>query len=125
MPHPHVRPLTLNLMKAHEKGRPRRASSCLTYRNADAQADHLEQLAPFFAYKVLGDSFKWMFIGEDDTLFFRQGALKAVEGADAEMLYLISGRASQSSICQYRIDTISSLLQHLRREIICGKQQEV
>lgn len=82
----------------------------MTHCFTDAQADHLEELAPFFAYKVLGDSFKWIFVGEDDTLFFRQGALKAVKGADAEMPYLISGRASYSSIGQCRIDTISSFL---------------
>ena len=63
---------------------------------AELQADHLEELAPFYAYKVLGESFKWMFVGEDDTLFFKQGAWEAVQDADPDMPYLISGNVAPS-----------------------------
>ena len=59
----------------------------------------MEELAPFYAYKALGDSFKWMFIGEDDTLFFREGALKAVQDADFNMPYLISGGHAPRGLC--------------------------
>ena len=55
------------------------------------QGSHLEELASFLAFKALGSSFKWMFVGEDDTLFFRLGAATAVHGMDPEMPIYISG----------------------------------
>lgn len=36
------------------------------------------------------DSFKWMFYGDDDTVFFIDGALDALENLDYNMPYLLS-----------------------------------
>jgi hypothetical protein len=58
------------------------------------QGAHLEDVAPFVAAKYLGRSFRYMFVGEDDTLFFRDGAATAVMDADPTMPYYISGRLS-------------------------------
>lgn len=36
------------------------------------------------------DSFKWLFYGDDDTVFFIDGALDALENLDYNMPYLLS-----------------------------------
>ena len=56
------------------------------------QGDHLEALAPFVAYKQQGKTFKFMFVGEDDTLFFREGARTAVSCLQETVPYFISGK---------------------------------
>jgi len=61
------------------------------------QGKHLEDVAPFVAAKHLGRSFRYMFVGEDDTLFFREGAATAVRDADPAMPYYISGGRSPRS----------------------------
>ena len=56
------------------------------------QGDHLEALAPFVANKQQGKTFKFMFVGEDDTLFFREGARTALSGLQETLPYFISGK---------------------------------
>lgn len=48
-------------------------------------------IAPFLAAKEMGlDSFKWILYGDDDTVFFVDGALDMLENLDYNMPYLIS-----------------------------------
>lgn len=48
-------------------------------------------IAPFLAAKEMGlDSFKWLLYGDDDTVFFIDGALDALENLDYNMPYLLS-----------------------------------
>ena len=48
-------------------------------------------VAPFLAAKEMGlDSFKWILYGDDDTVFFIDGALKMLENLDHNMPYLLS-----------------------------------
>lgn len=48
-------------------------------------------VAPFLAAKEMGlDSFKWVLYGDDDTVFFIDGALKMLENLDHNMPYLLS-----------------------------------
>lgn len=47
--------------------------------------------APFLAAKEMGlDTFKWVLYGDDDTVFFIDGALDALENLDYNMPYLLS-----------------------------------
>lgn len=56
------------------------------------QGGRLEDVAAFVAYEHLGNSFKWMFVGEDDTLFFRRGAETAIKNAAEDIPYFIQGK---------------------------------
>ena len=48
-------------------------------------------IAPFLAAKEMGlDSFKWVLYGDDDTVFFVDGALDMLENLDYNMPYLLS-----------------------------------
>lgn len=48
-------------------------------------------IAPFLAAKEMGlDSFKWVLYGDDDTVFFVDGALDALDNLDYKMPYLLS-----------------------------------
>ena len=48
-------------------------------------------IAPFLAAKEMGlDSFKWVLYGDDDTVFFIDGALDALQNLDYNMPYLLS-----------------------------------
>lgn len=48
-------------------------------------------VAPFLAANEMGlDSFKWVLYGDDDTVFFIDGALKMLENLDHNMPYLLS-----------------------------------
>ena len=52
---------------------------------------HRAAIAPFLAAKEMGlDSFKWVLYGDDDTVFFIDGALDALENLDYNMPYLLS-----------------------------------
>lgn len=69
------------------------------------QGGHLEDLSAFTAFKALGASFDWMLVGEDDTLFFREGAETAVREADKKLPYMISGEKTVMKECYHkRID---------------------
>ena len=46
---------------------------------------------PFIAHKQLGDSYKWLLYGDDDTVWFMDGVLRFLEDLDPEMPYFISG----------------------------------
>lgn len=48
-------------------------------------------LAPWLAYKELGDSFQWMLYGDDDTVFFLEGVEDVVKDLDPNMPYVITG----------------------------------
>ena len=39
----------------------------------------------------LNDSFKWLFYGDDDTVFFLEGAMNIVEDLDPNMPYFLTG----------------------------------
>lgn len=47
-------------------------------------------LAPFIAHKLLGDTYKWMLYGDDDTFFFVEGVLDMVQDLDPDMPYFIT-----------------------------------
>lgn len=48
-------------------------------------------IAPFLAAKDMGlDSFKWVLYGDDDTVFFIDSALDALQNLDYNMPYLLS-----------------------------------
>ena len=47
---------------------------------------------PFIAHKQLGDSYKWLLYGDDDTVWFMDGVLKFLEDLDPDMPYFISGQ---------------------------------
>ena len=54
---------------------------------------------PFIAHKQLGDSYKWLLYGDDDTVWFMDGVLRFLEDLDPDMPYFISGwQASRSTI---------------------------
>jgi hypothetical protein len=40
--------------------------------------------------RELGDTFKWVLYGDDDTLFFLEAAMKVVEGLDPDMPYWLA-----------------------------------
>lgn len=75
-------------------------------------------MAPFLAAKEMGlDSFKWILYGDDDTVFFIDGALKMLENLDHNMPYLLSddvwfvednGRLVLSTLCtQHAHDSLA------------------
>ncbi|CAK0783338.1 hypothetical protein CVIRNUC_006537 [Coccomyxa viridis] len=47
-------------------------------------------IAPFQAYKHLGDNFKWLFYSDDDTVFFLDNAMNVVKGLDPDMPYFLT-----------------------------------
>ena len=53
---------------------------------------------PFIAHKQLGDSYKWLLYGDDDTVWFMDGVLRFLEDLDPEMPYFISGKQLLLSI---------------------------
>ena len=38
-----------------------------------------------------GDSFKWLFYGDDDSVLFLRGAMNIVAGLDPDMPYALTG----------------------------------
>lgn len=55
------------------------------------KGDSRAALAPFLAHKVLGDSYKWMLYGDDDTQFFLDGALRLAKDFDPDLPWFITG----------------------------------
>ncbi len=43
------------------------------------------------ANRGLNDSFKWLFYGDDDTVFFLKGAMNVVKDLDPNMPYFLTG----------------------------------
>ena len=48
-------------------------------------------MAPFLAHKELGDTYKWMLYGDDDTHFFLDGALRLAQDFDPDLPWFITG----------------------------------
>ena len=48
-------------------------------------------MAPFQAFQEYGDSFKWVFYGDDDTVFFPDAALAVAEKLDHNLPIFLSG----------------------------------
>ena len=54
--------------------------------------DSRAALAPFLAFQALGDKpFRWLFYGDDDTLFFLPAAKYVVQDLDPEIPYFLTG----------------------------------
>lgn len=51
----------------------------------------LQDLSCDGATRGLNDSFKWLFYGDDDTVFFLEGAMNIVEDLDPNMPYFLTG----------------------------------
>ena len=49
---------------------------------------------PFLAHKQLGDTYKWLLYGDDDTVWFMDGVLDVLSDLDPDTPYFISGAAS-------------------------------
>ena len=58
------------------------------------QGDTRAAIVPFLAHEVLGDSYKWLLYGDDDTVWFIDSVLELVSDLDPEMPYFISGAAA-------------------------------
>lgn len=56
--------------------------------------DSRAALVPFLAYQALGNTFKWLLYGDDDTLFFLDGLFSMTVLLDHNMPYFISGEDS-------------------------------
>lgn len=54
--------------------------------------DSRAAIVPFLAYQALGESFKWLFYGDDDTVFFLDGSLRIAAELDHNMPYFITGK---------------------------------
>lgn len=48
-------------------------------------------IVPFLAHKQLGDTYKWLLYGDDDTVWFMEGVLDFLADLDPDMPYFISG----------------------------------
>lgn len=58
----------------------------------------------------LNDSFKWLFYGDDDTVFFLEGAMKTVANLDHNMPYFLTGaRTGPISLCSLSPRFVQSL----------------
>lgn len=44
-----------------------------------------------FLFRHFGDTFKWLFYGDDDSVLFLQGAMKIVAGLDPDLPYALTG----------------------------------
>ena len=49
-------------------------------------------LLPFLAYQAIGESFKWLFCGDDDTVVFIDGLFQLAAQLDHNIPYVISGK---------------------------------
>ena len=64
--------------------------------------DSRAALAPFLAFRDLRNKdFKWLFYGDDDTLFFLSAAKHLVQGLDPNVPYILTGK--QLRLFQQRI----------------------
>ena len=43
-------------------------------------------------HRHFGDTFKWLFYGDDDTVFFLDNARRLVQGLDPDMPYALTGK---------------------------------
>ena len=51
-------------------------------------------IVPFLAHKQLGDTYKWLLYGDDDTVWFMDGVLDVLSDLDPDTPYFISGQHS-------------------------------
>ena len=58
---------------------------------SSSKGDTRVALTPFLAFKQLGDSFQWLFLADDDTLFFVDAARTAVASLDPDMPIFLTG----------------------------------
>ena len=49
-------------------------------------------IVPFLAHKQLGDTYKWLLYGDDDTVWFMDGVLDVLSDLDPDTPYFISGQ---------------------------------
>ena len=56
------------------------------------QRPKIQDMVPFEAYKHFGDSFEWMFVGEDDTVFFPAAAQRVIAGLDPQQPHFLTGK---------------------------------
>lgn len=61
-----------------------------------------------------GDSFKWLFYGDDDSVLFLRGAMNIVAGLDPAMPYALTG----GLWCPPTVPSAAALL--LGHHAICG-----
>ncbi|KAL0042102.1 hypothetical protein WJX77_003123 [Trebouxia sp. C0004] len=54
------------------------------------RGDSRAALAPFLAHKELGDTYKWILYGDDDTQFFLDGALRLAKDFDPDLPWFIT-----------------------------------
>lgn len=54
--------------------------------------DSRAALVPFLAHREVGNTYKWLLYGDDDTVWFMAGVLKLLEEFDPEMPYFITGK---------------------------------
>ena len=50
-------------------------------------------------FRHFGDSFKWLFYGDDDSVLFLQGAMHIVAGLDPELPYALTGMPCTCAAC--------------------------
>ena len=63
------------------------------------KGDTRAALAPFLAYRDVPDKdFKWLFYGDDDTLFFVEAAKSLLNSYDPSLPYFITGHKSSYSL---------------------------
>ena len=63
------------------------------------KGDSRAALAPFLAHRELGDTYKWMLYGDDDTQFFLDGALRLAQDFDPDLPWFITGASPASQLC--------------------------
>jgi len=54
------------------------------------KGDQRAAMAPFIAHRELKGDYKWLLVGDDDTIFFPEGIARAVLGLDHNMPYYVS-----------------------------------
>ena len=65
-------------------------TSCLAWRRY--VGDTRAAIVPFLAHKQLGDTYKWLLYGDDDTVWFMDGVLDVLSDLDPDTPYFISGQ---------------------------------
>jgi hypothetical protein len=51
----------------------------------------------YCACRLYGESYKWLFYGDDDTLFFLDAAASMLQHLDPSLPYFLTGRAPGAS----------------------------
>ena len=62
-------------------------------------------IVPFLAHKQLGDTYKWLLYGDDDTVWFMDGVLDVLSDLDPDTPYFISGEP-RLSLWQHTVDQV-------------------